>query len=254
LEDVTDSRAARIWGLVAEQAAVRGARVSVADVCAAAVAAVPADGAALTAASPGHAGHVMSVTDEVSEQLEELQLILGEGPSADAYSSGGPVLIPDLGAGDAAGRWPGFAPAACEAGAAALFTFPLQLGAVRAGTFSLYRTQPGPLDARQLGDALVFADIGTVVLLDGQDQVAGNTRGRTGPGGQPAELALHRVEIDQAAGMLTEQLETGIEEALARLRAYAYAHDQPIAEVARDIVARRLRLYPDPVPPGDGAV
>jgi hypothetical protein len=193
-------------------------------------------------------------TDEVSEQLEELQLTLGEGPSADAYSSAGPVLTPDLSAGDAAGRWPGFAPAACQAGAAAMFTFPLQLGAIRAGALSLYRKQPGPLDARQLGDALVFADIGTVLLLDGQDQAAGDTGAPAGPGGQPAELALHRAEIDQAAGMLTEQLGAGIEEAFARLRAYAYAHDQRITEVARDIVARRLRLHPDPDPPGDGAV
>ena len=29
-------------------------------------------------------------------------------------------------------------------------------------------------------------------------------------GGQPADLALHRAEIDQATGMLTEQLGTGI--------------------------------------------
>lgn len=250
---MTYRRAARIWGLVAEQAAIRSAGVSVADVCAAALAAVAASGAALTAASMVRAGHVICVTDEVSERLEELQLTLGEGPRADAYASGGPVLTPDLTDGETARRWPGFAPAAHQAGAAAIFTFPLQIGAIRAGVLSLYRTRPGPLGAAQLSDALIFADIATVLLLDGQSEPAGRAA-VTGPGGQPEDLALHRAEIDQATGMLTEQLGASIEEAFVRLRAYAYAHDRRITEVARDIVAHRLRLRPDPVPPGEGAV
>ena len=49
--------------------------------------------------------------------------------------------------------------------------------------------------------------------------------------------------------MLTEQLGIGIADAFARLRAYAYANDLRLADVARDIVARRLRLRPDPARP-----
>ncbi len=52
--------------------------------------------------------------------------------------------------------------------------------------------------------------------------------------------------------MLTEQLGVGITEAFVRLRAYAYAHDRRLADVARAIVARRLRLHPDPGPAKDG--
>ena len=63
---------------------------------------------------------------------------------------------------------------------------------------------------------------------------------------------MHRAEIDQATGMLTEQLGAGIAEAFVRLRAYAYAHDLRLTDVARDIVARRLRLHPDPDPSRDG--
>jgi len=54
------------------------------------------------------------------------------------------------------------------------------------------------------------------------------------------------VEIDQATGMLTVQLGVSAAEAFARLRAYAYARDRRLADVANDIVARRLRLDPDP--------
>jgi len=37
-----------------------------------------------------------------------------------------------------------------------------------------------------------------------------------------------------------------ITDAFARLRAYAYGNDLRLADVAGDIVARRLRLFPDP--------
>jgi AmiR/NasT family two-component response regulator len=49
--------------------------------------------------------------------------------------------------------------------------------------------------------------------------------------------------------MVSEQLDVGIGEAFVRLRAYAYAQDRRLSDVARDIVARRLRLNPDPDPP-----
>jgi len=69
--------------------------------------------------------------------------------------------------------------------------------------------------------------------------------------GRAPDLALHRAEIDQAAGMLTVQLGVSAAEAFARRRAFAYASDRRLAEVAGDIVARRLRLSPGPLP-GEG--
>ena len=52
--------------------------------------------------------------------------------------------------------------------------------------------------------------------------------------------------------MLTEQLGVGIAEAFIRLRAYAYVNDLRLADVARNIVGRRLRLQPDPDSSQDG--
>ena len=243
---MTGSRPGRVWGLVAGQAARRGGLVSAGDACAAAVDAVEVSGAWLVAVSGTGAGHLMQATDEVSELLAELELTLGEGPGRDAAAAGGPVLTSDLGNAGAARRWPLFAPAACQAGAAALFVFPLQVGAIRAGVMGLYRKRPGPLSAFQLGDALVFADTATLLLLESGSQAAGGAGAGSGPGGQPPDLAMHRAEIDQATGMLTEQLSVGIAEAFIRLRAYAYVNDLRLTDVARDIVARRLRLQSDP--------
>jgi hypothetical protein len=84
----------------------------------------------------------------------------------------------------------------------------------------------------------------------------GSTEGYTENGdgagldGQAPDLALHRAEIDQATGMLTVQLDVPAAEAFVRLRAYAYAKDRRLADVAGDIVARRLRLPRDQDPGG----
>jgi hypothetical protein len=45
--------------------------------------------------------------------------------------------------------------------------------------------------------------------------------------------------------MISVQLDVSLAEALVRLRAHAYGNDRPIAEVAADVVARRLR-FEDP--------
>jgi ANTAR domain-containing protein len=245
-------RSARVWNLVAAQAARHGRAVSAADVCAAALTAVAVTGAGLTAATRAGSGHVMCATDGISEQIAELELTLGEGPAPDAVAAGGPVLASDLAAADVEIRWPSFAAAARQAGASAIFAFPLQIGAIRVGVLEMYRSQAGPLDAGQLGDALVLADTAAVLLLEGRVWAGGAEPVGTSAG-QPPYLALHRAEIDQATGMLTEQLQVGIEEAFVRLRAYAYAQERRLIDVAGDIVARRLRLEADPDMPGGGA-
>ncbi len=247
-------RSTVLWSLIAERAAAAGRRVAVDDVCAVAVSCAQASGAWLAAASHRGPDFVMCVTDRVSEQLAEFQLLLGEGPGPDVLAAAAPVLAADLGDEESGRRWPAFTPEARNAGAAAVFAFPLVIGAIRAGVIGLYRNSPGPLSSLQLGDGLLLADTATVLLLDDLDgggtaAADGNGFG-TRPGGQSPDLAVHRVEIDQATGMLTVQLGVTAGEAFARLRAYAYARDRRLAEVAGDIVARRLRLDPDPAQGG----
>ncbi|HEX5300663.1 MAG TPA: GAF and ANTAR domain-containing protein, partial [Streptosporangiaceae bacterium] len=223
---MTDDRAVSLWGRVAAHAAGQDRRVSVADVCAVAVGSARLGGAWVVAARGGDPDFLMCVTDPVCEQLAEVQLMLGEGPCHDVLASAAPVLAGDLGDTESVRRWPGFAPAAARLGAGAVFAFPLIVGAIRAGVLGLYRGSPGPLSGRQLGDVLILADAATVMLLGGGDGdgVAVDGQGR--------DLALHRAEIDQATGMLTEQLGVGAAEAFARLRAYAYAQDRRLADVA----------------------
>jgi ANTAR domain len=245
---MTASRSELVWGQLASNAAARGGRVCVADVCEVAAGSGELGGAWVAAARNNEPDFAMHVTDGVCEQLLELQLTLGEGPCHDVLASAAPVLAVDLDDAESAGRWPAFAPEARESGARAVFAFPLIVGAIRAGVMGLYRRSPGPLGDGQLGDLLILADVATLLLLDSLGDGGPAAADLDGAlGGQSPDLARHRAEIDQATGMLTVQLGVPITEAFARLRAYAYSQDRRLADVASDIVARRLRLNPDPV-------
>lgn len=237
------SRSSRIRLLVADQAALRGARVGVVDVCMAAVAALPVGGAGVSAMFRTGASHPLCSTDDISEQLEELQLTLGEGPCVDAFTHGSAVLTPDLRTGELQDCWPVFADAALEAGARAVFALPLQTGAISPGVLDLYAQVPVRLDAEELADALAFADLATLVLLDARiDETGASGKGHT------EDLGGYLAEISQATGMLTVQLGVGIEEAFVRLRAHAYAHGRQLTVVSADVVAGRLRFSPDAEP------
>ncbi|CAN5823408.1 hypothetical protein BH20ACT4_BH20ACT4_14940 [soil metagenome] len=83
-------------------------------------------------------------TNEVSALIEDLQYTLGEGPCVDAARQHRPVLEPDLADPERA-PWIAFTPPAVEAGARAIFGFPLDVGAVRLGALNLYRDRPGSL-------------------------------------------------------------------------------------------------------------
>jgi AmiR/NasT family two-component response regulator len=52
------------------------------------------------------------------------------------------------------------------------------------------------------------------------------------------------MEVYQAQGMVMVDLGVGLDEALVRLRGHAFVEGRPVAAVARDIVAGRLRLEP----------
>jgi GAF domain-containing protein len=175
-------------------------------------------------------------SNAVSALIEQLQYSLGQGPCIDAYNHDRPVLEPDL-AQPARARWLAFAPPALDAGVRAVFGFPLRVGAVRLGALNLYRDQPGPLSDDQHADALVLADVAAELILMLQAHAP--------PGLLAAELeagADFQYVVHQASGMVAAQLEASVADALVRLRAYAFANDRALTEVAGDVVARRLRF------------
>jgi GAF domain len=180
----------------------------------------------------------LGASDEAIGIVEELQFTLGEGPCVDAFHSGQPVSEPRLADPDVA-RWPQFSGPAVDAGVAAIFGFPLQVGSTRIGALDLYSDRVGGLRPEQVTDALIMADVITHAVLELQAAAE--------PGGLAPELYQRtalRTVVHQAAGMLSVQLDLPVDDALSRLRAYAYAESQSIDAVGRAIVDRRLVFEP----------
>ena len=210
-----------------------------ARVCEAAVQTLSASGAGVTVMTDDGGRGVGAASDPRCERLEELQFTLGEGPCVDAYASRRPVLVPDIADG-AMTRWPAYAPAVHAHGVRAVFAFPLQVGAARLGVLDVFRDGAAALTADELWHAVLLADATVGALLDQHDHDG------TEAGGEDLdEVVEDRAELFQAQGMVMVQLGVSIGEAMARMRAYAYAQDRRLSEVARDIVARRLRFDPD---------
>jgi hypothetical protein len=204
-------------------------------------AAIPVSGVGLALMTDsGHQG-VLAASDGSARLVEDLQFALGEGPCLDASRSRMPVLLPDL-ARTAAIRWPGFGPAALDAGIAAIFALPVQVGAIRLGVLDLYRTITGPLEDDELARALAYADAALVTLLHLQDQVSPN--GDLHP--QLSQPLDDRAEIHQATGVISVQAAISLTNALLLLRANAYSAGRPILDVARDVMSKALRFGPRP--------
>jgi hypothetical protein len=235
-----NDHAAHIEALIARQPASPYAGTGVAGflqrLCAAATRALAVSGAGVSLMAEDGVRGLATASDQATERLEEVQFVLGEGPCIDAFEARRPVLVPDLADG-ALSRWPVYTPTIHDSGVRAVFAFPLQVGGGRLGVLDLFRTRPGPLTAAELAHALVFADVAVGTVLDGQE--------RAGPGAAAdglVEAMDGRAELFHAQGMVMVQLGVPLTAALTRLRAHAYAENRPLTDVARDVVARRIRF------------
>ncbi|MEU1099724.1 GAF and ANTAR domain-containing protein [Streptomyces tibetensis] len=206
--------------------------------CEVAVELLPVIGASVSLRSEGMPVQ-LSASSAQAAHLAQIQATLGDGPCQSALADGAPVLACDLTTGRDAGRWPVFAQQATEAGVRAVYAVPLGSGAMCVGTLDLYRDRPGGLTDRQLHTARVVAGVMTVALMalphgdepdtrDGDDWLSG--------------LATGHDEVYQAVGMIMAQLGVGADDALARLRADAFAHGRTAVDVARDVIAHRTRF------------
>jgi hypothetical protein len=230
-------RRMRLSTLVVELA--RGSPATIEHVGAAVIAVAGVDAVAVVLALAATPRETVYVSGPLATVLEDLAMTVGEGPSRDAMAAG-PALVVDLTTAESAARWPVFAPAAVSAGVRAVFALPLWVGAIRLGVIDLYRAAPGALDGEALADALVLADMACALLLDSGQ-----------PDRHPERTALQHPEVHQATGMITVQLGVTAAVALIRLRAYAYAADRALRDVAGEVVARQLRFEPEPGGAGD---
>lgn len=238
---VADDTTAHVRRLVARESWAEDDKPAVVGllqrVCRAAARDLPATGVGVSVLSDSGDLMTAAASSTTSILVEELQFTLGEGPCIAAYESRSPVLVPDLSA-LASTTWPGYAPAAHQHGVRAVFAFPLLVGGSRIGALDVYRDQTGNLLEPAFSRALAFAEVAMQSLVDaGQSFEGASALFSEGPG--------TRLEVYQAQGMVMVQLGVRAEEALGRLRAYAYAHERRLSDVADDVIGRRLQMESD---------
>lgn len=188
------------------------------------------DGAAITIDNLSPHRMTMCSTDDLSGRLEDLQEVLGEGPSQDAYRTGQPVtsILDD----EDEDRWPQFTIAARDllGRQVALFCLPMRPGADVLGVLTLYKRPQGEL-GEDLETALFLSDAVAVALL--REPTMDGELGGVGPW-------KDRSVIHQATGMVIAQLGLAPDDAMALLKAHAFAQSATLLETATAVVERRL--------------
>jgi hypothetical protein len=221
---------------------VRAARASsdgtarVAHLCDLAAGSLPVNGVGLSLTGGRGRHSRLAATDEISGQIEDLQVLLGQGPCVDAVTAGAPVLVADMTRATVRARWPVFASAAVDIGVRAAFAVPLLVGDLRLGAMDLYRDDVGSLDQAQVAEAQDYATAAVEILLDLHNRAgSGGLRSLSAGWGATSLVA-------QATGMVMVQLDVDANAAFAALRARAYRENQSLQDVARDVIERRTRL------------
>lgn len=206
--------------------------------CATSVDVLDIAGAGIMVHGPAGEPFSLGVSGPDMAAIHELEVALGEGPCLDAFRDGIPLGEADL-LHPQTDRWPMFRAEVLRTPARAAFGYPLQFGGGRVGALNLYATEAGALTDEQHLDALVLADVSVHTVL---------TNVRAGSSDEAVaeveDLFANQTVVHLATGMVTVQLSVSTSDALARIRARAFAESRPVSAVAADVVSRILRFEP----------
>ncbi len=185
--------------------------------------------AGLLLADPRGERRVVDASSQAARLLELFQIQNDQGPCLDCFRSGQPVMAADLDV--AAQRWPRFAPAARQAGFAAVQALPMRLREQVIGALNLFRVGTGafaPADIR-VGQAL--ADVATISLLHERSMRHSDTLT------EQLQAALNsRVIIEQAKGKLAERLGVDMDQAFNLLRDRARTSNRRLSDLAQAFI------------------
>jgi GAF domain-containing protein len=176
---------------------------------------------------------LMASSSEAMRALELFELQADEGPCLDCFTTASAVAEGDLAS---TGRWPRFTPAALAAGFHSVQALPMRLRGAVIGALNLFHLERGEMRMADLEAGQALADVATIAIL--QHRAAQETQLLNE---QLTEALNSRIVIEQAKGMVAESASLDMEEAFAVLRHHARSNNLRLADVARYIIAGRLR-------------
>jgi hypothetical protein len=183
------------------------------------------DAAGLMLADQRGSLRVVASSTEQARVVELFQLQHDQGPCLECFQSGRPVYEADMAA--AAQRWPVFAPAAAEAGFAAMQALPMRLRDEVIGAMNLFMHSPRRLGESGLRIGQALADVATIGLLQER-----NLRHQEVLAEQLQGALNSRIAIEQAKGVLAERLHLDMGQAFELLRGQARIQNRRLAELA----------------------
>ena len=211
--------------------------------CEATVEILGVDGGSFTLAYADSQRVTLCATDEVAARLEDLQEVCGDGPSYAAYLERATrTLLVD---GTVDSPWPLLSDSVRQVlTRGKIYAIPMKPGPQSMGVATFYQQQPHPLlvdepTGQLLVDAVAVALVRDPGVLDDDRHVR-------------ADSWNSRARIHQATGMVVAQLRLAPDDALALIRAHAYAHRQTLSGISDEIIARRLDFRTTDPEPGAG--
>ncbi len=171
----------------------------------------------------------VAASHERTHLLELFQVQNSEGPCHDCFTTGEPVSVDDLEA--ASDRWPLFAPRAVAAGFRSVQAVPLRLRGAVLGAFNLFLNEPGGIDHEAEAVVQAMADVATIGLLQQRELDRAHT-----VEGQLQRALQTRIGIEQAKGIVSEQLGIEMAAAFGLVRGYSRNHNQKLHDVALDVI------------------
>jgi hypothetical protein len=192
------------------------------------------DGVGVSVLGGPHGHSPLGASSPEAARAERLQFTVGSGPCLLAHSSGQPIFVVED---DIRHRWPAFADLL-------LTTTPfhgivsLPLRAPISGALNLFFRDPAEVAQLDVFDALAVGDLVTSAL--GDATVWSDWSAAEGPDWLHSPPALRRAAVWQAVGRTGFALDLDAPEALALLRAHAYAGGRSLDSVAADLISGRL--------------
>ncbi len=178
---------------------------------------------------PDGALHHVGASSEDARLLELFQIQNGEGPCLDCFTTGRPVVVPDLAL--ATERWPDFAPRAVTAGIVSVHAFPMRLRERVIGGLNVFQTSRQELRAEDAKVVQALADVATISLI--QEQAVARAEVLT----EQLQVALNsRIVVEQAKGAVARTFDITVDEAFELLRGHARSSRRRLTDVAHEVV------------------
>ncbi len=187
-----------------------------------------------------HTAHhtvLLAATHDLAFELDQQQVVIGHGPIFSVLETGTPTVVADTHDNVTLSRWPVFSPILSQSGIRSLLCFPLVFGAATAGAITSYSQHPGHPHPDTYVDGLVLATLATEIILQIQAGIAEDDIARSLEPG----IQNHAI-IQQAVGLVAEDLSISVVEAMIRIRAHAFGSNQALLELARRLISGETSL------------